>query len=121
MTQFQEQPRTRGSGRPHPLTRRVVAVLGCCLAGVTAVTACGGGDGSGTAGSTTSTSSTPTTIVTSSEPAIDTLLEAGTPPTEPEPAFTAVVVCFTAVALVLAGDPSSSDVATSLDLAHRDV
>ncbi|MFE5396146.1 hypothetical protein ACFQ9U_16510 [Streptomyces sp. NPDC056568] len=86
MTQLQDQPRTRGSGRPRPLTRRLAAVLGCCLAGVTAVTACGGGDGSGTAGSTTS--STPTTVVTSSEPAIDTPLEADTTPTEPEPALT---------------------------------
>ncbi|MFE5396148.1 hypothetical protein ACFQ9U_16520 [Streptomyces sp. NPDC056568] len=36
-------------------------------------------------------------------------------------AHAAVVACFTAVALVLAGDPGSSAVATSLDLAHRDV
>ncbi|MGW3866305.1 hypothetical protein ACWEDZ_33220 [Streptomyces sp. NPDC005047] len=33
----------------------------------------------------------------------------------------AVVVCFTTVALVLAGDPWSSAAASSLDLAHRDV
>ncbi|MFE2052021.1 hypothetical protein [Streptomyces sp. NPDC059459] len=36
----------------------------------------------------------------------------------------AVVACFTAVALVLAGDqgpPPSTAVATGLDLAHRDV
>ncbi|MHC8420743.1 hypothetical protein ACH121_13090 [Streptomyces sp. NB004] len=33
----------------------------------------------------------------------------------------AVVVCFTTVALLLAGDPWSSAAASSLDLAHRDV
>ncbi|MFF9049382.1 hypothetical protein [Streptomyces parvulus] len=83
MTQLQKEPRSNGSRRPRPLTRRLVAALSCCLVGVAAVSACGDGDGSGEAESATSTSSTPTTIVTSSEPATDTPLEADATPSEP--------------------------------------
>ncbi|MFJ5281495.1 hypothetical protein [Streptomyces parvulus] len=83
MTQLQKEPRSNGSRRPRPLTRRLVAALSCCLVGVAAVSACGDGDGSGEAESATSTSSTPTIVVTSSEPATDTPLEADTS----EPAY----------------------------------
>ncbi|MGW8742676.1 hypothetical protein [Streptomyces sp. NPDC055794] len=83
MTQLREEPRTHGSVRPRPLTRRFVAALSCCLVGVAAVTACGDGDGSGRAESATDTTSTPTTVVTSPEPATDTPLESDTTPAEP--------------------------------------
>ncbi|MEU9518680.1 hypothetical protein [Streptomyces sp. NPDC048224] len=84
MTRLQEEPRTRGTGRPRPPTRRVVAALSCCLLAVSVVTACGDGDGSDAADATTSaSSSTTTTDATGSGPAADTPLDAGTTPAGP--------------------------------------